>query len=318
MRTQSAALSVILVADHFDTIRRVVHCLRDQTARDRIELVILSPDGARFGADPLELTGFAAVQLLEAQVIEPFTMARAMGVRAATAPLIVIGETHSYPHPGWAEALIAAHELPWAAIAPGFGNANPIGALSWAIFLLDYGRWLTGLRPGEISLAPTHNVAYKRAVLLELGAKLDAALGHGEELTLHFRTWGHRAYFEPAARIDHLNITRPRAWLNERFLGGRLIAGHRSRRWTWPRRFLYFAGSPLIPAVVLSRIRRGVRRARCETRLPGGTMPAILLGALVSAIGEAVGYALGVGPAAESQMTEYELHKACYASQPTG
>ena len=56
-------------------------------------------------------------------------------------------------------------------IVPGFGNANPNGPLSWAIFLLDYGRWLAGLPAGEIGLAPTHNASYKREVLLSIGPR---------------------------------------------------------------------------------------------------------------------------------------------------
>ena len=53
--------------------------------------------------------------------------ARAAGVRAASAPIVFIGETHSYPQPGWAEALLTAFEGPWAAVVPAIGNANPNG-----------------------------------------------------------------------------------------------------------------------------------------------------------------------------------------------
>jgi hypothetical protein len=230
-----------------------------------------------------------------------------------TAPIVVIGETHTYPDPRWAEALIRAHEgQRWAVIVPGFGNANPNGPLSWAIFLLDYGRWLAGLPAGEIGLAPTHNASYKREVLLSIPA-LDTALAHGDELTLKLKSGGHRAYFEPSAVIDHLNVTQLAPWLHERFLGGRLIAGQRALRWPWWKRLLYVVGSPLIPVVILRRIWRGVRLTRRRTRLPFGTLPALIIGAMVSAMGEMVGYAWGMGTGAEEQMTEYEVHKARYA-----
>lgn len=313
MMPERPAISVILSTDRYETIRPVVECLRRQTVKDRLELVIIAPDRASLGMSESDTGGLAAVRFLEVGDAERLATARAAGVRAASAPIVVIGETHTYPHPEWAEALIRAHAQPWAVIVPGFGNANPDGALSWAIFLLDYGRWLAGLPSGEIALAPTHNSSYKRDVLLELGPALETALAHGDELTLHLDARGHRAYFEPAARIDHLNVSRPGPWLNERFLGGLLIAGRRATRWPWYTRLLYMAGSPLIPAVLLSRIRHGVRLARRERHLPAGTMAALVMGVVVSAVGELVGYARGAGPGAERQMTEYEVHKVRYA-----
>lgn len=305
------ALAVILATDRFDTIRGVVERLRRQTASSSIELIILTP--AREAVDQRELDGLAAVRVLEVESVERFAPARAAGVRAASAPVVVIGETHTYPHPGWAEALIAAHREPWAVVAPGFGNANPRSALSWAIFLLDYGRWLAGLPACEIDLAPIHNGAFKRDVLLELGPRLEAGLSHGDELILHFRARGYRGWFEPSARIDHLNVTRLPSWLHERYLGGRLIGAQRAARWGWGRRVLYTAAFPLIPAVVLSRLWPGVRLARREGRLPWGTTAAILVGAAVAAVGEAAGYLRGPRRRAELMMNEYELHKVRYA-----
>lgn len=318
MKAEAPIISVILTTDRYETIRSVVDCLQRQTVSAQVELVLLVSDPSSIDPTEVGFDRFAAVRVVEIGPIERFAEARAAGVRAASAPIVVIGETHSYPHPGWAEALVQAHKGPWAIVAPGFGNANPVGALSWAIFLLDYGRWLGGLPPGEISIAPTHNAAYKRELLLQLGAGLETALAHGDAITEHFHARGHHRYFEPTARIDHLNISKPGPWLHERFLFGRIIAGRRIQRWSWPRRLVYLAGSPLIPAVILARLRKGLNQARRQARLPMGTMPAIVVAAFVSAMGEAVGYALGPGPFAERWMTEYELHKARYAPGSPG
>ena len=313
MTSSCPAISVVLTTDCYETIRPVVHCLRAQTVKDQLELVIVAPDRGSLNLDESELRELAGVRVVEVGSIEPFPAARAAGVREASAPVVVIGETHSYPAPDWAEALIKAHGQRWAVVAPGFGNANPDGALSWAIFLLDYGRWFGGLPAGEITVAPTHNASYKREVLLALGPALETALSHDDQLILYFHARGHRSYFEPAAKIDHLNISRPGPWLEERFLCGLLIAAHRVARWPWHRRLLYMAGAPLIPIVVLSRTWKGMRLALRQERLPAGTIPAILVGAVIAAVGEAVGYARSAGRAAELQMTEYELHKVRYA-----
>ena len=155
--------------------------------------------------DAAELAEFARVHVEVVGSIDPIGPARAAGVRATQAPLVFIGETHTYAHPEWAAALVKAHEGPWAGVIPGFGNANPVNALSWSLLLLDYGQWLHLMPSRESDIAPTHNGAFRRQVLLDLGADLDHALHQGDRLTVLLRSANHRMYFEPAARIDHLN-----------------------------------------------------------------------------------------------------------------
>lgn len=318
MSSEQVQISVILITDRWETIERVVDCLCAQTVRDRLELVVVAPANTTLQRHLAELNEFAGVLLIEVDSLDEFAAARAAGVRAATGPIVVLGETHSYPHTGWADALIEAHRAGWGVVAPGFDNANPGSALSWAIFLLDYGRWVAGLPGGEIVLAPIHNGAYRRDLLLALGPELEQALSHGDRLTLQVRGCGYRSYFEPSARIDHLNISQPLSWLGERFVFGLVIAAHRAAKWPWHRRLLYIAGSPLIPLVILYRIRPGVRHVWRERRLPLGTLPALVMGAIVSTVGEAIGYARGAFRNSERLMTEYELHKASYTGTAAG
>ena len=76
--------------------------------------------------------------------------ARAAGILAATAPIVFVGETHSFPDSKFAEVLLAGFSGPWTSITPAFDNANPDSAMSWAAFISDYGRWARGLPAGEI------------------------------------------------------------------------------------------------------------------------------------------------------------------------
>jgi hypothetical protein len=236
-------------------------------------------------------------------------------VRAARAPLVFIGETHTYAHPTWAEALVQAQADGRAGLIPGFGNANPASPLSWAIFLLDYGQWLYLMPARESAIAPTHNGAFRREVLLDLGENLDHALHQGDHLTLLLQSANHRMYFEPSARIDHLNVARWGPWVRERFLGGQLLAGRRAARWSWARRLTYFCGTPLIPMLLVVRLREVLAVARQGGLLPRGTLAAIFLGGTVSAVGEMFGYLVGDRPDVEPQMMEFELHKVRYAAR---
>jgi hypothetical protein len=306
-------LSVVLVTDAYETIQPVVARLAQQTVRDAIELVIVGPTGTPLAPERGELAGFAAVRVIELEAIEPLAPARAEGVRAATAPIVFLGETHTYPYTDWAEALIAAHAEGWTGVVPMLRNANPDGAISWANLLFDYGPWCEGRPAGEVERVPIYNTSYKRSVLLEF-EDLESLLTSGNELVLRLRAKGHRLYFEPAARIDHVNVSRPRAWIEERYVAGVMIAGSRLEHWSRGRRLLHACTWPAIPLVLLSRLVQPVRRLRARQPLPRGTYGVMLVSAVVTAFGEAVGYIRGAGTSAEPRLTEYELHKVRYTA----
>lgn len=312
-RSDPARLSVVLPTDCYETIRPVIRRLLRQSARSGIEIVVVFPSGAPLRLDSDELAGFAGVRVVPVEELQPMGRARAAGVRASTAPIVFVGETHTYAHPGWAQALIDAHAGPWAAVAPGFGNANPGNIMSWSSFLLDYGHWLHCRSAGVIDFVPTHNASYKREVLLQFGEELDRVLTHGDQLSASLRP-GHLAYLEPAARIDHLNVAQPASWVDERFLCGVMVGSRRAMRWSRLRRLVYFFGSPLIPPLLMARSWRAYRLAASRLRVPFGTLPAMVLGTIISAAGEMVGYARGARAPGESRMQEYELHKVRYAA----
>lgn len=311
-RDAAAALSVVLVTDHFSTIRHVVRRLAEQTARGVLEIVIVCPSNDALESEERAFDGFHSVTIVERPVY-PLPDARAAGALAASGQLVFLGETHSYPHPTFAESLLAAGDGPWDVIVPGFDNANEDGPLSWVAFLIDYGLWLYHLPAGPVNAAPTWNVAYRRDSLLALGDGLRSALTNGDELATAFREQQRTMYFVPDARLDHANVSRTLwEWLDERYLSGLLVGSNRRSRWTVGRRFAYVLASPLIPLVILSRLARPVRAALRNRRLPRLTLPALLVGACARTIGEVVGYVAGAASSAERRMEEYEMHKRKY------
>lgn len=312
---RAPSLAIVLATDSYETIRPVIRHLQRQTVREQLEVILVGDAALASQVAGEDVAGFARVHVEAVRSIQPIGPARAAGVRAARAALVFIGETHTYAHPTWAETMLRAHAGFRAGVIPGFGNANPAGPLSWSLLLLDYGRWLHLMPAGESTIAPTHNGAFSRQVLLDLGEHLDHSLQQGDQLTVRLRSANHRMYFEPAARIDHLNCARWRPWVSERFLGGRLLAGRRAERWSWPRRLLYFGGAPLIPALLVFRLREVLSAAWRAGLLPRGTLAAVFAGGVVSTVGEMVGYLFGASPSAEPRMMEFELHKVRYAAR---
>lgn len=304
-------LSFVVPTDSFATIADVAERLAAQSVAEGIELVVVCSSASEFGEH--ERVGAVRVTVVEHPLL-PLGEARAAGVRAAAAAVVAIGETHAFPAPGWGEHVIAAHEGPWSAVVPAITNANSDRAASWSSFLIDYGRWAPGAAAGEIDDPPSYNVSFKKAHLVELGHDLGRLLEPGSGLPRELRKRGYRSYHEPKARIEHLNLTRRRAWVHERVVGGRLLGSARRARWPTTRTLLYVVGSPLIPVVRLARTRRALASAARNGGLPPHTRAAVVLACMFWGAGELVGYLAGRGRA-EAYMLEYELHKARYVDR---
>jgi len=299
---------MIVLTDTFATIRRVVDHLVAQTIAGDVELVVVCPSGTDLGFPVDSAARLARVAVVERPLL-PLGEARAAAIGASTAHIVVLGETHAFPAPDWAERLVRSHDGPWEAVAPGMENANPGSALSWSGFLMDYGRWMSALAPAEIGEPPAYNASWKRAALVGLGHRLALMLEPGGPMDPQFIARGF--YHDPGARVAHVNVARLAAWVSERYWGGRLFGARRSRGWPFARRMVYFGGSVFVPILRFVRTRDAIGRARRAAELPGGTVMAVAGGCALWALGEAAGYLAGEGPA-EARMSEYELHKEQY------
>ncbi len=308
-------MSVVLVTpDRFETIAATVRHLRRQSLHQRLELVIVARSLAELELRESELDGFRWHRVVEAGPFVSSAMARAEGIRAATAPLVALVEDHCFPEPGWAEALVKAHDGPWAVVGPAIGNANPATKTSWANLLVEYAPWLAPTVSSEMEHLPGHNSCYKRSVLVGYGSGLETLLQ--AESTLHWdlRSKGERLYLEGAAQANHVNYSLPFSWLRLRFHGGRLFAATRAQRWPLWRRWLYVIGGALIPVVRLGRILRELNRPGRPRWVLPGVLPPLIGGLLIDGVGEMFGYALGAGRAAE-EMLRFEFHRSRYVTE---
>jgi hypothetical protein len=307
-------MAVIIGADHYETIRRTIRHVQAQSVRDRLELIIVTPRAGALGLDRADVAAFASVRVIEVPTIIPLALALAAGVREARAPIVAFAESHAYPGPGWAEALIRAHAEPWAGVAPVLGNANPDSLTSWANLFLDYGACVEPIVVGPVEYLPGHNSSYKRDLVMEYDAELEAMME--AEILLHWalRARGYQLYLDPTIRTFHLNVTRLGSWLPERFYTGRRFAATRALGWSLARRVLYALGSPLIPLVRLPRVLRQIRGSTRRRDLLPGVVAPLAVGLVASALGEMVGYALGVGDAT-ARLAEMELHKVDHVTE---
>jgi hypothetical protein len=299
-------LSVAIVTpDTYEAIRRTVGHLERQTVVDRIELVIVAPSAEDVDVPEGVLDPFQSAHIVGVGEVQSTGRALAAGFGRARAPVVVCAEEHSYPEPGWAEALIAAHRGPWVAVGAELENANPDSSISWAHLFCDFGRAVSSARPGETPELPGHHTAYKRdPLIVRYGDRLGAMLE--QEWVLHddLKAHGERLFLEPGARARHLNVSGLRSNLRSEYLAGRAFASSRARlrSWSLTRRTLYVLGSPLIPFLRLYRTIGHIRRSGKSDLLPR-VLPALGSSLIAGSAGQAVGYALGPGRSTRERMS---------------
>ena len=309
-----ALSSIIVTPDDYDTIATTVRHLSAQSIAAQLELVIVAPRSERIHVPPNVVPSFHGVRIVEIGEVKSLAHAKAAAFSVSTAPIVAFNEDHSFPEPGWAEALLGAHRRGYSGVAPQMKNANPATALSWAAMFLHFGGTVEPSGGFEADYpAASHNMSYTRAALSECGDRLADLLM--AEMFLHetLRARGHRLWVEPSAATRHVNISQLRAMLRHAWIGGRMYGALRRAFGAWPlgRRIIYAGGSPLIPLVRLRRVVPLMRRTAAGRSALPRALPAITLILIVHAIGEAAGYLAGVGGAAESY-ADLETHRDRY------
>jgi hypothetical protein len=287
------ALSIVLVTPDAGRLAKILRCYRATGDPDRLEIVIVAVAGTVVPRESIAALGFRHVQTIAVAGTD-IGRAEELAVLAASATYVVLGQLHCYPMPGFVDAILSALQIqPWTVVGPAMTNANPGSVISRAAMLIHYGAW-SPRRPSGVAVSvPAHNSAYRRPDLLALGSTLYEYLDADASLQDALRASGGTLFFEPAAQIDVVNISKFRAFLRDQFLQGTDFAYRRRRHWPLIRRFLYVLGSPLIPAVRLARIGAGLYTDRRLNELLR-VLPILLVGLFANAAGEVCGYAASV------------------------
>ena len=315
---ERAALSAIVVSPSPEVVAPLIRHLERQSARDRIEIVLVTPALPKLPAYEQMFAGFAAWKSVPVGPLVSMSAARAAGVRAASCRFVVFTEEHCFPEPEWGQAILDAFEQHAAdAVGPVFLNANPLLAVSWAGLITEYGHWMAPHPGGWMDHLPGHNGAYRRDQLVALGTALETALEGESAFHFEWRAQGRRLWLEPRARVHHVNMTKPWSHLVAAFEFQRPWANSRARNWKWPRRCLYALASPLVPLVRLRRIASEIRRIEVPSGILPRVLPWVMAGLIACALGEFLGYLGSIG-GAHHRLLEVELYRRRFLSPRDG
>ncbi len=310
-QTRPTLAVIVITPDQFETILRTCRALAAQTIADQIELVLCAPAVSALQSDKRLLARFGKVTLVETGNCRVVARVKAMAVRMASAPYAAFIEEHAFPHPEYAQHLLAALEQGYAAVGPLMINANPKLPASWANFIIEYGPWAGWSEPWSPMHLPGNNGSYRREALLSLGSELEAMLDAESLLHWELGKRGERLRHEVRAQVFHVNITAFRPFWKVHFHYSRMFASARANDWSGLKRLVYTGGSALIPLVRLKRHWPDIGRV---TPRPARTVKFwahCALGLMSAAAGEATGYLTGAGRSRE-HIYWLEFHRPRY------
>jgi hypothetical protein len=216
----------------------------------------------------------------------------ARGLGLARGEVVAILEDYGTPDPNWCEEILEAHRLPYGVVGGAVEHAGR-GALNWAVYHIDFGRYQLPLREGAANYLTDVNVSYKRAALESVR---DLWVDTYNEVTVHWALArkGVILWQRPGivVRQNRGQLSLP-ALMAERFFWGRLFADRRVREIPFARRLGYIALSPGLPVVLLGRMARNVFGRRRGRVMFLRSMPAILALTLCWCLGEFSAYVHG-------------------------
>jgi hypothetical protein len=307
MTSEIAASIVLVTGDDAAHLTGILARLRRQTIAHRLEVIFVTRAGHVAGIAALRPNAFAAFKVFAGD-LSTSARGRAMGVHAATAPITIFAEDHSFPVDDmWAERIVGHFRDDWSGVGPVVRNANPSTGASCATLLLEYGPFIGRAAAGPARYIAGHNCAYRTELLTAYGDRLGEMLESEWRLQNELRAQGHRFIVDPAIEVAHMNYSRVAPSLRLHHLAGRMFAASRRTGWGPARRVAFALASPLIFAKRLGQAVSEGLASDARGDLPRA-LPPLVLYLAASAAGEAMGYLLGTG-GLEGELAELEYSR---------
>jgi len=301
----AAKLSMLLVIRVTHAyIDVVLKSINNQTVADALELIILTENEDVWKKIDLSLVeNVGSVRCLETGPIDVSETAILMIIRSLNTPYAAILEDHASYSPDWAEAVIEAHEKGnWDVVGARMINANPDTFWSWSNLIFSYGPWSYSNVFGEVPDLMRHNVSYRLNTLLKYDdAILKREFRRAGRFHKRLAADGATFYLTSRGYTTHINPSLASVSLNLRIKYGQLHAAMQTLRhqWKFPVRLLLVLGTPVLPLVRFFRRYPhvfGDGRFRYQSFK---MLSAYILGLLLEAAGNALGYLFGKGNSEE-------------------
>ena len=231
----------------------------------------------------------------QAAVHEIYDRLLAIGLGAAQGEILALLQDTVTPTADWCEQVLSAHQLPNEAIG-GAVEYTGTGALGWAVYFLDFGRYQLPLVEGPTSLISDINSSYKRAALEATRIQWVDSY-HEVAVNLALQKRGVILWQRPQIVVNQdrgrLSLSQT---VRERVEWGKLLGRLRQRESSVGNRLVYLLRSPIVPLVLIGRVARKVFGTGHNRAQFLRSLPYLLVLATVWSYGEFLGYLAGPQP----------------------
>lgn len=290
------ALSVVVIM--FSGRAQLLHCLDALTAQAAgVDLEIILPHDERLAAPEELRQRYRGLRLLGMSGHRSPPELRAAGVAAARAPVVGLLEDHCTPAPEWCGSVLAAHRTPHAAIGGAIDKGFPPAAtsdtaLNWALYLIDYSRYMPPMPAGPAHGLSDCNVSYKRRAL---DAVADVWRDEFHENVVHaaLTARGETLWFAPELVVFEHRPMDVRSAITDRYAFGRIFGGTRAHGMPLPARMVRAAMTIVMPPLLVLRVARNLADRRRYRAQFVRCLPWLVALATLWLCGEAIGYLSG-------------------------
>lgn len=214
---------------------------------------------------------------------------RAAAVRRARGDIVAVTEDHCTPEPDWCANIIRLHRQPYAAVGGSVHKTGKDSLVNWAVYLIDFGRYMNPVPEGPARYLTDCNVSYKRRVLAEISQQWRDEF-HETTVNWSLLDKGAALWLSPAVVVRQRRNLKLGYAISERYRFGRLFASTRVAPKGIAHRLVYAAFSPLLIVIFTGRVARNVITKRRAVRQFLLSLPFVVLLSAIWALGEFVGY----------------------------
>jgi hypothetical protein len=266
------------------------HCLEALTKQQttaRFEVII--PCDESLGDVNAMIMRYRDWKFVRTHGTQTYAQLRSLGVRQARGRLVAVTEDHCLPEPDWVKSIVEEHANAPVAIGGVVEKTPPDDALNWAVYFLDYLRYMPPVEAGETHELTDLNVSYKMSALQEIAGVWQREF-HEPNVHGALEARGGKLWLSPNIVVKQRRNLEIEHALWDRYAFGRLFGSTRVAETPLGKRLLYAALAPALPVLLVARLSGHIRRKKRHKKEFLMALPAIVLLATAWAFGEFIGY----------------------------
>jgi hypothetical protein len=285
-------LSIVVASTHSTRdLQTFLEALGDETALRGVEVIV-----ADSGGDDVQAVTADYPQVVLLRFPPGVSLPRLLGagIKRSTGAIIAITDSTCPPSAGWVERVLEEHRSPHAVIGGAVEINGHAGLVDLAAYFCEYGQFMPPLAHGVANELPGNNLSFKRWAIARAQEYV------GEEFWKSL--WCRKLQEErmelvsaPSMVVQYRKSFRLFPFTVRRFHHGRCFAGMRVARASRPARWVYAAGSILLPVVLFLRTFRAIASKRRFLSKFLLSLPVSVLAITSWSVGEFFGYLAGPG-----------------------